>query len=317
MEDCGGKEFLVSEGWLAEEFPPAQLRSLYCSVPVWFCGPGTFSEWLLGMEKSRIRLPRPAGWVGIQFMNPLQRHPFAVRAFFERVAAISFAFPVETLRPLVSEGLEIDDYEGLGFVTVAMVWTKRLRPAVFPEILGQDFFLSGYRIFTRLRDESGRRLRGLQILRSETDKQRMVTSGNLLTRYRYRRVIVDISRSGTETRVRTRLPSGNETLDLAFDDVENASLPEGSPFPDWRTARRFAGPMPFTFSREGDGSFVVIEGSRGDWRPRPIDVKHWRVAFFEESPLAGITPVLANAFMVENVEYRWERGRIVKPGGVD
>lgn len=248
-------------------------------------------------------------------MNPLQRHPFAVRAFFERVAAVSFAFPVEALRPLVSEGLEIDDYEGLGFVTVAMVWTKRLRPAAFPEILGQDFFLSGYRVFTRLRDESGRRLRGLQILRSETDKQRMVSSGNLLTRYRYRRVDVEISRSGEETRVRTRLPSGAETLDLAFDASDNARLPEGSPFPDWRTARRFAGPMPFTFSRENDGSFVVIEGTRESWTPRPVEVKHWRVAFFDESPLAGVTPVLANAFMVENVDYRWERGRIVKPGG--
>lgn len=248
-------------------------------------------------------------------MNALQSHPFAVLAFFERVAAVSFAFPEEVLRPLVSEGLEIDAYEGLGFVTVAMVWTKNLRPAVLPEMFGQDFFLGGYRIFTRLRDENGRRLRGLQILRSETDKARMVRSGNLLTRYHYRKVDVDISRDGNETRVLTKLPSGETTLDLAFDDSENAPLPEGSPFPDWRTARRFAGPMPFTFSRRKDGSFVVIEGMRESWTPRPVRVTDWNVGLFNEAPFAGVKPILANAFMVENVDYRWDKGRIVRPGG--
>lgn len=248
-------------------------------------------------------------------MNALQSHPFAVRAFFERVAAVSFAFPEEVLRPLVSQGLEIDSHEGLGFVTVAMVWTKKLRPAVLPEMFGQDFFLGGYRIFTRLRDENGRRLRGLQILRSETDKARMVRSGNLLTRYKYRLVDVDISRDGNETHVRTTLPSGQETLDLTFDDSENEALPEGSPFPDWRAARRFAGPMPFTFSRRKDGSFVVIEGMRESWTPRPVRVVDWKVGLFNETSFAGVKPILANAFMVENVDYRWDKGRIVRPGG--
>lgn len=248
-------------------------------------------------------------------MNVLNRHPFAVRAYFDKVAAVSFAFPTEVLRPLVSEGLEIDEYEGLGFVTVAMVWTKKLRPAVFPEMLGQDFFLGGYRVFTRLRDESGRRLRGLQILRSETDKARMVRSGNLLTKYHYRKIDVEISRKENETRVLTKLPSGEPTLDLTFDITDGAAIPEGSPFPDWRTARRFAGPMPFTFSRNDDGSFVVIEGSRASWSPRPVTVKQWNVGLFSEPAFAGVKPVLANAFVVEDVDYRWEKGRIVRPGG--
>ena len=81
----------------------------------------------------------------------LKRHSFPVIARFERVVAVSFAFPEATLSPLVPQGLEIDAYEGLGFVTAALVWTHGLRPAGFPEFLGQDFFLAGYRIFTRLR----------------------------------------------------------------------------------------------------------------------------------------------------------------------
>lgn len=247
-------------------------------------------------------------------MSYLQRHPFPVVAQFDKVVAVSFAFPEAVLRPLVPQGLEIDAYEGLGFVTVALVWTRQLRPAGFPAFLGHDFFLAGYRIFTRLRDESGRRLRGLKILGSETDKRRMVALGNLMTGYKYRRVKVTIETAGTATRIHTRRPDGATTLDLTFDDCGGEiGLPAGSPFPDWRTARRFAGPMPFTFSPEGAGSFVVIEGSRADWSPRPVVLKEWKVAIFDEPPLQDATPLAANAFAVNDIAYRWQRGRIVKP----
>jgi hypothetical protein len=250
-------------------------------------------------------------------MDFLRHHPFPVVARFERVVAVSFGFPEEVLRPLVGEVLEIDSFAGLGFITVAMVWTRRLRPAGFPEFLGQDFFLSGYRVFTRLRDESGRRLRGLKILRSETDKRRMVASGNLLTKYNYRHVRVRVDEDGGATRVRTSQPNGTATLDLSIvDGPGEVALPAGSPFADWRTARRFAGPMPFTFSPEPDGRVVVIEGSRSDWVPRPVAVTSWMVGLFAEAPLAGVTPVLANAFAVGGVDYRWEKGRVVRPGVV-
>lgn len=253
----------------------------------------------------------------MSLLRHLRSHPFPVVARFERVVAVSFAFPEAVLRPLVPDAVEIDLYEGLGFVTVAMVWTKQLRPAGFPAFLGQDFFLAGYRVFTRLRDDSGRRLRGLKIVRSETDKRRMVWSGNLLTSYRYRRVNVVVQEAGRETRVQTTLGNGAPTLDLTFESrPEPAVLPKGSPFPDWHAARLFAGPMPFTFSPEDDGTFVVIEGSRQDWVPRPVAVKHWQVGLFDEPPLQGTAPILANAFAVENVSYRWKKGRIVRPGGV-
>ncbi len=249
------------------------------------------------------------------FLKHLRRHPFPVVAWFERVVAVSFAFPVSVLQPMVSGGLELDTYEGLGFITVAMVWTKGLRPAGFPAFLGQDFFLAGYRIFTRLNDD-GRRLRGLQILRSETDRRRMVWLGNLMTHYHYRLAQVRVDQVAAQTRVETSSPDGMRTLDLTFAETdENVSLPAGSPFPDWRTARRFAGPMPFTFGAESDGSFVVIEGSREDWAPRPVAVQQWQVGLFDEPPLRGTQPILANAFTVEGIAYRWEKGRLVRRGG--
>jgi len=247
----------------------------------------------------------------------LRRHPFPVVAWFDRVVAVSFAFPHELLRPLVPRGLEIDAFDGLGFITVAMVWTKNLRPAGFPAWLGQDFFLGGYRIFTRLND-GGRKLRGLNIVRSETDCRRMVWLGNLMTHYRYRHVNVGIREVEGHTHVETSLAEGTRTLNLTFASADDASsLPEGSPFGDWQTARRFAGPMPFTFSAEDEDTFVVIEGSRQNWVPRPVAVKEWHVSLFDEAPLCEAKPILANAFAVTGVPYRWKRGRIVRAGGGD
>lgn len=249
-----------------------------------------------------------------QLVDYLRRHPFPVVAWFERVVAVSFAFPEEILHPLVPRGLEIDAYEGFGFVTVALVWTKDLRPAGFPAFLGQDFLLAGYRIFTRLNDGQ-RKTRGLRIIRSETDRRRMVWLGNLMTHYRYRYVKVELHEADEQTRVHLSRSDGTSTLDLTFAPAdEGSSLPEGSPFGDWKTARRFAGPMPFTFSDEDEETFVVIEGSRQNWAPRPVSVKKWSVAIFDETPLREATPILANAFAVDGVPYRWEKGRIVRLG---
>jgi uncharacterized protein YqjF (DUF2071 family) len=248
-------------------------------------------------------------------MNPFQSHPFPVVAWFDRVVAVSFAFPEETLRPLVPEGLEMDTYEGLGFVTVALVWTRHLRPAGLPQCFGRDFFLAGYRILTRLRDESGRRLRGLRILRSETDRRTMVWSGNFFTRYHYRHVAVRFREDGHISTVETTRADGTCSLRLRYDAHDpEPRLPASSPFPDWHTARLFAGPMPFTFSELPGGSFVVIRGIRAEWTPRPVTVHECEVALFQEPPLRGVQPVLANAFAVENIAYRWERGQIIRPG---
>jgi hypothetical protein len=237
----------------------------------------------------------------------LKRHPFPVVAHFERVLAVSFAFPADTLRSLVPSPLEIDRYEDLGFVTVALVWTRGLRPAAFPPALGQSFFLAGYRIFVRAPDGQ-RRLRGLRILRSETDKGRMVFSGNLLTHYNYRRVRV----TDEPGRLRTHAPDGKLSLDLSY-SMEDTGLPKDSPFPDWRTARRFAGPMPFTFDVEPSGQVIAIEGRRETWKPEPFTVLDSTISLFGKGPFAGIKPQLANAFAVQDIPYRWERGRLLKP----
>lgn len=237
----------------------------------------------------------------------LQRNPFPVEAWFESSITLTFAVPKDELAARLPAHLMPDTFaDAWAFMAVAMVKTRGLRPRGLPRLLGRDFLLVGYRNFVRYRSESGRVLRGLHIVRSETDQRGMVTLGNVFTPYHY-----------VHTGIR-RLPHGGGFEDpgsgfsvlVDADASENHALPMGSPFATWTEARRYCGPMPYTFSPRGD-RMVVIEGVRSDWKPRPVSVIQHRIPYLDQ---LGFTDCrLACAFIVENIPYRWKRGRIETP----
>jgi hypothetical protein len=244
-------------------------------------------------------------------LHRLRRHPIPMVARFRHSLVLTYAFPHEVLEPLLPAGLILDRHGELGFAAVAIVQTEAMRPVGVPAALGRDHALVGYRIFCRFRTPEGRLLRGLHILRSDAASRSMVVAGNLLTHYRYRRSAIDIRADGDALRVFVESPDGAGDLRLvARLDSRPAPLPPGSPFSDARQARRFAGPLPFTFDHEPETrSIVVIEGVRSQWEPQPVTVDVARMAFFETDRFGGVRPVLANAFHIADVPYRWRRGR--------
>jgi hypothetical protein len=73
-------------------------------------------------------------------MKCLRNHPFAVDAFFERSLVLTFAVPKEQLQHLIPGCLELDTFhDKWGFIAVAMVQTKDLRPSRISKIYGQRF----------------------------------------------------------------------------------------------------------------------------------------------------------------------------------
>lgn len=240
----------------------------------------------------------------------LRRHPFPIQAHFRYSLVLTFAYPESLLRPLLPKGLELDAYQGCGFLAIALVRTEGLRPLGWPAWTGRDFFLSGYRIFSRFRTPDGRELRGLRILRSDADSWGMVRAGNLMTRYGYRKCDVRESRADGVLALEVDTPGGEADLRVrAWTDAAAEAPPSGSPFPDLATAARFAGPLPHTFGyEESTRRIVVVKGVRRQWRPVPIRVGLEKCAWLERPPFASAPRVLANAFWLEDVPYRWERG---------
>jgi hypothetical protein len=236
----------------------------------------------------------------------LKSHPFAVEAYFVSSVVVTYAVPKEQMLPLIPECLELDIFQGKwAFLAVALVQTKDLRPKGFPKFTGNDFFLAGYRIFVRYTNRAGKRLRGLYILKSETDSRKMELLGNLLTQYKYSKTDV----SCREYQGRSEISSVNSKFKIVYDNTEELiELPEHSPFADWGEARRYAGPLPFTFSFDKETQKVlIIEGVRQNWKPWPLRLLESRFDFLQELGLHQ--PVLANAFIVRDIHYHWKKGK--------
>ncbi len=237
----------------------------------------------------------------------LKNHPFAVEAFFQSSYVLTFAVPKEKLLRLIPECLQLDTFDDKwGFVAVAMVQTKHLRPKGFPEHLGNNFFLIGYRVFVRYTNNDGKTLRGLYILKSETDKKKMELLGNFFTHYNY--TTTDIVQEEIMNVV--TISSANSKFKIEIDKSEKeVSLPEHSPFKDWKEARRFAGPLPFTFTyKPNTNQVLIIEGVRQNWTPGPVKVVDYNFHFLDSLEIG--TPVLANAFLIKNIPYYWKKGKI-------
>jgi uncharacterized protein YqjF (DUF2071 family) len=239
-------------------------------------------------------------------LSLLKRHPFAVEAFFEQSLVFTFAISKDQLENKIPKCLELDTFGDNAFIAVAMVQTKSLRPKGFPKFLGNDFFLIGYRIFVRYTTSQGKRLRGLYIIKSETNKRKMQTLGNVFTKYNYTTTDISVSVSGNTTKIHS-LSSG---FDVALDtEKKDIALPVGSPFTDWKDARKFSGPLPFTFTYdEKSGNVLIIEGVRENWHPEPVHVIDYHFAFLDNLGLNEIK--LANAFVIRNIPYYWKKGKI-------
>lgn len=236
----------------------------------------------------------------------LKNHPFAVEAYFNSSLVLTFAVPYQQLQQLVPECLELDLYaDKWAFLAVAMVDTSGLRPKGFPAILGNDFFLVGYRVFVRYTTSTGKRLRGLYILQSETNKKKMEFFGNLFTHYNYKTIDVQSGETNDSRFISSH--SGNLNINKAKTGPD-ILLPAGSPFPDWKEARRYAGPLPFTFTYDAENkSVLIIEGVRQNWTPIPVKIQSYQIGFLQKIQLKEY--VLANAFEIRNVPYHWKKGK--------
>jgi len=239
----------------------------------------------------------------------LKNHPFAVETHFESSTILTFAIPKEELEDFIPECLELDTFQNKwAFMAIAMVKTKGLRPKGFPKFIGNNFFLIGYRVFVRYINNAGKKLRGLYILKSETNKKKMELLGNIFTHYNYTTTdISEVNKSDFKV-----IKSIKSEFTLKIDTTEKEiNLPENSPFENWKEARRFAGPLPFTFTyNEEKKEVLIIEGVRQNWKPKPIEILGYNFSFINK--LNFKNSVLANPFVIENIPYYWKKGKIEK-----
>ena len=140
----------------------------------------------------------------------------------------------------------------------------------------------------------------------------MVWSGNIFTSYQYRHCRVDSRRDDRALTYAITTPDAEADLSVTVRiDQPATAPPPDSPFPDLSVARRFAGPLPFTFGyEESTRSMVIVQGLRSNWQPMPVQVEALRCGFLERLPFTQAPLRLANAFLIERIPYRWKRGEV-------
>jgi hypothetical protein len=128
--------------------------------------------------------------------------------------------------------------------------------------------------------------------------------GNIFTHYNYLKT--DIQYHKDQEKI--SIFSNNSGLDIQALLNKNAPLPASSPFSEWKEARRFAGPLPFTFSYNNKTKKVLtIQGVRENWEPSPVEITKNKIGFIDRMNIPGM--VLANAFLIQDIPYRWEKGK--------
>ena len=131
----------------------------------------------------------------------------------------------------------------------------------------------------------------------------MVKTGNLVTRYFYTHVDIDWRKLSNGQQ---EISTNNGLKIKVASQSEDVQLPKNSPFPDWREARKFAGPMPFTFSYHAEThTMVTVEGVRDNWTPSPVEILEHEVPFVDQYGFSSMT--LANAFVVQDIPYEWKK----------
>ena len=129
--------------------------------------------------------------------------------------------------------------------------------------------------------------------------------GNLFTHYHYTTTDMKVVTNNELLEV-TSAQSG---IQISVDTTRlDTVLPATSPFDNWKEARRFAGPLPFTFTCEpGSDKVLIIEGVRENWAPQPVKVNHAEVGFLRQPAFREAR--LANVFLIRQIPYYWKKGK--------
>jgi hypothetical protein len=132
--------------------------------------------------------------------------------------------------------------------------------------------------------------------------------GNIFTHYNYTTTDIKQTTEGTLKKIYSEKSKFNLVIEKTESEI---NIPFNSPFLDWKDARKFAGPLPHTFTYDPkDKTVLIIEGVRQNWRPEPVNVKSYKFDFLNSLNLQGV--VLANAFQIKNIPYYWKKGQIEK-----
>lgn len=239
-------------------------------------------------------------------MRPL---PFPVKAWFDFFVVLFFSIDKNNTISQIPAPLELDLYKDHGIFAIAIVKTKKFRPAFLPSWIGMNFNLVGYRFLTTYKGDDLKTIRGLKIVKSQTNQKIMQWIGDKLTQYKFNYNPINIV---TENNIVTIIGTGISIKLKMHEEEEIIPLPFNSIFDNWTQARKFAGPLLYTFEvNEKTKELSITEGTRKNWTPKPIEVISANIDFLNQDSIKQLNPILSAAYMVKNIPYSWKKAKTI------
>lgn len=230
----------------------------------------------------------------------LQKNPLTVCGRIEKCWLFTFRTPVDAVRPLVPERLELLERNGFAFWNVVACEVAEMRPKGLPPAVGLRFRQVAYRLYVRYKP-NGTPIEGLYFLRSDCDRRLLTLGGRLLTDFRFHRSPIELDRD-------TLAVGGEMPAEAEIDRSELPTLPEGSAFDSLYQAKAVLKYNPCGIAPTSNCRMNVVSILRDEkaWVSRLVAVKNQRWKFFDGLP---VEPEIC--YEVEPVEYQWNRGRLI------
>jgi len=237
------------------------------------------------------------------------KNPFTMWGRIERCWLLAYRAPLSEINALLPPPLEAVSREGFGFYNVVICRIKDMRPWPLPGLFGFSYWHVAYRIYVRFRSREGDCEEGLYFLRSDCDKDWLVTIGNKLTDFRFHSAKLQFEENATQAEEKTfRICSHGSDAVLRIEKGDVSQPEEGSVFAGIREAEAFLKykPKGIGFPAKGLVQVVNIERDERAWKHRLVRVKEQNFDF-----LQGSGARFELCYEVGPIDYVWKKGRSV------
>lgn len=233
-------------------------------------------------------------------MKILQKNPVTLSGRIEKCWLFTFRTPVEAVRSLVPDRLELLERNGFAFWNVVACEVAQMRPKGMPSRIGVRFRQVAYRLYVRYKPK-GTPIEGLYFLRSDCDKRLMALGGKWLTDFHFHHSPIALDADSLDV-------GGEMSAHAEINRSEIATLSEGSAFDSLYQAKAVLKYKPFGISATSNCKMNVVSIQRDErkWVSKLVAVRNQQWEFFK-----GISAEPEICYEVEQVEYQWNRGRVL------
>jgi len=242
-------------------------------------------------------------------MRLIPPNPLTMRGHLARCALMVYRAPLASVQARLPEGLEAVDHYGFGFYHWVVCQVRSMRPAPLPSWAGFSYHHAALRILCRARLADGSMQAGLYFLRSDCDLLPLVPLGNALTEFRFHHS--QILWNVQESQIRLSI-EGTSPASWTLDTKASLRGRDRSPFHSVEEATRLLKypACALSVSPRGELHALTIKRNEAQWLSRPVAVTAENVPIMQS---AGAE--LEMAFLVDPIDYQWNRGIILPRTG--